>query len=63
MGYEKTTKPYKPFILIYSETADNRIEARKREKYWKSGVGKEKSEIPPVWACLPTGRFDSHSGY
>ena len=39
---EKTTKPYAPFKLIYSENAPNRIEARKREKYWKSGIGKEK---------------------
>ncbi len=41
-GYEKTTKPYRPFVLIYSEEASTRLEARKREKYWKSGVGKEK---------------------
>ncbi len=40
-GYEKTTKPYIPFELIYKEEIDNRIEARKREKYWKSGCGKE----------------------
>ena len=30
-GYEKTTKFYSPFILIYSETSETRIEARKRE--------------------------------
>ena len=42
-GREKTTKPYKPFVLIFTETVDDtRIEARKREKYWKSGIGKEK---------------------
>ncbi len=40
-GYEKTTKPYKPFKLIYTEECKTRIEARKREKYLKSGVGKE----------------------
>ena len=40
-GYNKTTKPYKPFKLIYSESYPTRIEARKREKYFKSGVGKE----------------------
>jgi len=40
-GREKTTKPYIPFQLIYSEKCENRIEARKREKYWKSGIGKE----------------------
>ncbi|WP_421774516.1 GIY-YIG nuclease family protein [Gracilimonas sp.] len=40
-GYEKTTKPYAPFRLIHSEIFDTRIEARKREKYLKSGAGKE----------------------
>jgi len=41
-GYEKTTKPYRPFQLIYSEQIETRGQARIREKYWKSGVGKEK---------------------
>ncbi len=40
-GQNKTTKPYSPFELIYSEVLDTRIEARKREKYLKSGIGKE----------------------
>ena len=40
-GYNKTTKPYRPFVLIYTEKCNSRIEARKREKYLKSGVGKE----------------------
>ncbi len=40
-GYSKTTKPYIPFKLIYEELCENRIEARKREKYLKSGIGKE----------------------
>ncbi len=42
-GYEKTTKPYSPFTLIFSiEVSSDRQEARKVEKYYKSGVGKEK---------------------
>ncbi|MDO8517862.1 MAG: GIY-YIG nuclease family protein [bacterium] len=40
-GRAKTTKPYAPFKLIYSETAGDRQSARKREKYLKSGIGKE----------------------
>ncbi|WP_318343503.1 GIY-YIG nuclease family protein [Flagellimonas baculiformis] len=40
-GRERTTKPYKPSKLLYSEVCNNRMEARIREKYWKSGVGKE----------------------
>jgi len=44
-GREKTTRAYKPFKLIFTETASARNEARKREKYWKSGVGKEKLRL------------------
>jgi len=40
-GREKTTRAYRPFELIYSEDQPTREEARKREKYLKSGVGKE----------------------
>ena len=40
-GYERTTRPYRPFYLLYSEEHASRIDARKREKYFKSGVGKE----------------------
>ncbi|QVY64645.1 GIY-YIG nuclease family protein [Polaribacter sp. Q13] len=39
---ERTTKFYAPFKLIYVEEVKTRIEARVREKYWKSGIGKEK---------------------
>ena len=41
LGYNKTTKPYKPFMLLYKEECEDRIKARKREKYLKSGIGKE----------------------
>lgn len=40
-GREKTTKPYLPFKIIYKESLPNRTDARRRERYWKSGVGKE----------------------
>lgn len=40
-GYNKTTEPYRPFVLIHTECCESRIEARKREKYLKSGSGKE----------------------
>lgn len=40
-GREKTTKFYRPFQLIHSESFLTRPEAREREKYLKSGVGKE----------------------
>src|SRR6188472_3694833 len=40
-GKNKTTKPYRPFRLILSEPFETRIEARSREIYLKSGIGKE----------------------
>lgn len=40
-GENKTTKPYLPFVLFYKEHFTTRPEAREREKYLKSGVGKE----------------------
>jgi putative endonuclease len=39
-GLNPTTKPYRPFELIWSESFPTRSEARLREKYLKSGVGK-----------------------
>ena len=40
-GYERTTKPYAPFQVILVESFETRAVARKREKYLKSGVGRE----------------------
>ncbi len=39
-GFEKTTKPYAPFLLLYTESAEDRTEARLREKHLKSRSGK-----------------------
>ncbi|MCX2838792.1 GIY-YIG nuclease family protein [Salinimicrobium sp. MT39] len=41
-GKERTTRKFRPFKLIFSEICSSRTEARIREKYWKSGIGKEK---------------------
>ncbi len=40
-GKNKTTKPYSPFTIILLEEKESRIEARKREIFLKSGIGKE----------------------
>ena len=40
-GENKTTRPYSPFELILTEQFQTRKEARVREKYFKSGIGKE----------------------
>ena len=40
-GQNKTTKPYKPFTLLYSKKFNTRQDARDKEKYFKSGAGRE----------------------
>jgi len=40
-GENRSTKAYLPFTLIYSEEFADRISARVKEKYLKSGIGKE----------------------
>jgi putative endonuclease len=40
-GKTKSTKGFRPWSLIYIEEVGTREEARKREKYLKSGCGKE----------------------
>ncbi len=40
-GHERTTRPYAPFKVIYTETFALRPLARQREKVLKSGSGKE----------------------
>lgn len=44
-GKNKTTKPYLPFKIILVIECENRIDARKWEKYYKSGIGKEKLRL------------------
>ncbi|OYD16231.1 endonuclease [candidate division WOR-3 bacterium JGI_Cruoil_03_44_89] len=41
-GKTKSTKGYRPWKIFFVERCNNRQEAREREKYWKSGIGKEK---------------------
>ena len=40
-GYNRSTKPYAPFELVFIEEYQNSLDARNREKYLKSGIGKE----------------------
>ncbi|NJN50287.1 MAG: GIY-YIG nuclease family protein [Polaribacter sp.] len=40
-GKTKSTKGYKPWVLIYSEEVETRKDARESEKYLKSGIGRE----------------------
>lgn len=41
-GRCKSTSPRAPYRVIYTESQPTREQAREREKYWKSGSGKEK---------------------
>ena len=41
-GRVRSTKARKPLEFIYLEIIQNRQQARIREKYWKSGTGREK---------------------
>ena len=38
----KTTNPHLPFKIIYTQEFKTRLESRQEEKYFKSGIGKEK---------------------
>jgi putative endonuclease len=40
-GKTKSTKGYLPWKLLYFEEVSNRALARQKEKYYKSGIGKE----------------------
>jgi len=40
-GSNQFTKRNGPFILIHQEPCENKMEARKREKFLKSGVGRK----------------------
>ncbi|MFV0592542.1 MAG: GIY-YIG nuclease family protein [Draconibacterium sp.] len=41
-GKTKSTKGYRPWHLFFTLKCETRTEAREKEKYYKSGIGKEK---------------------
>ncbi|MFH1078209.1 MAG: GIY-YIG nuclease family protein [Patescibacteria group bacterium] len=47
-GQVTSTKSHRPYAIIYQETLPDRHKARSREKYLKSGAGREfiTSRIP-----------------
>ena len=57
-GYNRSTKPYIPFVLVLVEEFSNRFEARKREKYLKTTTGRRyiKEIIAHPRAGLSTAR-------
>ena len=48
-GKTKSTRPYRPWKIVLIEEFENLVEARNREKYLKSGTGREylKSILDP----------------
>ena len=40
-GFTKSTKAYRPWIIVHKEEYKTLKEARDREKYLKSGIGRE----------------------
>ena len=40
-GYTKSTKAYRPWKIVYTESFDTLEEARNKEVYLKSGIGRE----------------------
>ena len=55
-GEVRSTKAFTPWVLLFFETFKTRIEARKREVYLKSGIGKEfiKSKVE-YWSGSSAG--------
>lgn len=44
-----STKGFRPWVLIFLEDCGtDRNHARQREKYWKSGIGKEQLKNIPL---------------
>ncbi|WP_416437874.1 GIY-YIG nuclease family protein [Phnomibacter sp. MR] len=52
-GHTFSTKGYRPWQLFFVETVSDRAKARAREKYLKSGVGKE--YIKRLWSGSSAG--------
>jgi putative endonuclease len=40
-GWTKSTRPFRPWRILYTENCENWEMGRQREKYLKSGFGKE----------------------
>ena len=41
-GKMRSTKRYRPWVKVFQEKANNRLEAREKEKYFKTTTGRNK---------------------
>jgi len=68
-GLTKSTKGYRPWKLVYCERVTGRLMARQREKYLKSGYGKEllkkllRSEPIQALDCSKSFKPENHLPY
>ncbi len=44
-GLSLSTKPYRPFELIFYEAYKSKLDAKRREKYFKTNIGKRSLKI------------------
>jgi len=44
-GQVPFTKRFLPWQVIYTESSDTEYQAKKRERYWKSGAGRRKMKV------------------
>ncbi len=54
LGMTKSTKGRRPFELIYKEERDTVLEARQRERYLKTGHGRQ--DLKNLIPCSSAGR-------
>ena len=40
-GVTESTRSRRPFVMVFQEECNSRREAREKEKYYKSGIGRE----------------------
>ena len=55
-GQQRSTRLHLPYRLIYTEEVTTRAEARERERYLKSGIGREFVKNLPGWRNWQTQR-------
>ncbi|PYJ71029.1 MAG: hypothetical protein DME76_03525 [Verrucomicrobia bacterium] len=69
LGHSKATRHGMPWTLVHSESFSSRAEVAKRERYYKSGLGRDELECLGLWCGrrgdrsrvqIPPARFFSN---
>ena len=60
-GKTKSTKGFRPWKLIHSQTVISRAQARELEKKWKSGFGKE--FLKCIGGIVPVAQLDRATAF